>query len=151
MGIVLMVILGVVFLLNIIIINLFPPTIQELVVVGCTILGIGALFFILSVYTLRRKGISNVVDSGIYGIVRHPMYLGGIVMFFSHIFLGQNWIVTISTILGITCCYLIMLSEDQRNIEKFGEKYRLYMQSVPRMNLLLGIVKSLMRRRRRGH
>ncbi len=148
MRLVLMVILGVAFLLNIVVINLFPPTIQELAVVGYTILGIGALFFILSVYTLRRKGISNVVDSGIYGVVRHPMYLGGIVMFFSHIFLGQNWIVTISTIVGIACCYLIMLSEDQRNIEKFGEEYRLYMQSVPRMNLLMGIVKSLMRRRR---
>ncbi|MFX1520519.1 MAG: methyltransferase family protein [Promethearchaeota archaeon] len=143
-----MVILGVAFLLNIIAINLFPPAIQELVVVGYTILGIGAVFFILSVYTLRRKGISNVVDSGIFGVVRHPMYLGGILMFFSHIFLGQNWIVIISTIIGIASCYLIILSEDQRNIEKFGEEYRLYMQSVPRMNLFLGIVKSLMRRRR---
>jgi len=148
---ILMVILGITFFLNIIAMNLFPPTIKELVVVGYTILGVGALFFILSVFTLRRKGTSNVVDSGIYGIVRHPMYLGGIVMFFSHIFLGQNCIVAISTIVGIACCYLIILSEDQRNIVKFGDEYRLYMQSVPRMNLLLGIVKSLMRRRRGGH
>ena len=87
----------------------------------------------------------------IYGVVRHPMYLGGIVMFFSHILLGQNWIVAISTIVAIACCYLIILSEDQRNIEKFGDEYIVYMQSVPRMNLLLGIVKSLMRRRRGGH
>ena len=71
-------------------------------------------------------------------------------MFFSHILLGQNWIVATSTIIGIACCYLIILSEDQRNIEKFGDEYRLYMQSVPRMNLLLGIVKSLIRRRRVG-
>jgi len=87
---ILMVILGITFFLNLIMMNLFPPTIKELVVAGYTILGIGALFFILSVFTLRRKGTSNVVDSGIYGIVRHPMYLGAMVMFFSHIFLGQN-------------------------------------------------------------
>lgn len=148
---VLMVILGIAFLLNIIVMNLFPPTIEELVLIGYTILGIGALLFVLSVFTLRRKGTSNVVDSGIYGVVRHPMYLGGIVMFFSHILLGQNWIVATSTIIGIACCYLIILSEDQRNIEKFGDEYRLYMQSVPRVNLLLGIVKSLMRGRRGGH
>ena len=145
---VLMVIVGIAFILNIIFINLFPPTIEELVLLGYIILGVGALFFILSIYTLRRKGTGNVVDTGIYGVVRHPMYIGAIVMFFSHIFFGQNWIVGISTIVGIVCCYLIILSGDQRNIEKFGDEYRLYMQSVPRMNLLLGIVKSQMRRRK---
>jgi protein-S-isoprenylcysteine O-methyltransferase Ste14 len=145
---VLMVIVGIAFILNIIFINLFPPIIKELVLVGYIILGIGALFFILSVYTLRRKGTGNVVDTGIYGVVRHPMYIGAIVMFFSHIFFGQNWIVGISTIVGIVCCYLIILSVDQRNIEKFGDEYRRYMQSVPKTNLLLGIVKLLMRRRK---
>ncbi len=144
---ILMVILGITFFLNIIMMNLFPPTIEELVVAGYTILGIGALFFILSVYTLRRKGTSNVVDSGIYSIVRHPMYLGGMVMFFSHIFLGQNWIVTISTIVGIVCCYLIIQSGNQRNIEKFGDDYKLYMQKVPRANFLLGIIRLLGRRK----
>ena len=142
---VLMVILGIAFFLNIIIMNLFPPTIKELVLVGYTILGVGALFFVLSVFTLRRKGTSNVVDSGIYGVVRHPMYLGGVVMFFSHILLGQNWIVVISTIVGIACCYLIVLSGDQQNIEKFGDEYIRYMQLVPRINFLLGVI-----RRRRG-
>ena len=145
---ILMVILGITFFLNIIMMNLFPPNIKELIVVGYIILGIGALFFILSVYTLRRKGISNVVDSGIYGIVRHPMYLGGMVMFFSHIFLGQNWIVAISTIVGIVCCYLIILSGDQRNIERFGEDYKLYMQRVPRANFLIGIIRLVQRRDR---
>jgi protein-S-isoprenylcysteine O-methyltransferase Ste14 len=138
---ILMVILGISFFLNIIVINLFPPTIKELVVVGYTILGIGALFFVLSVFTLRRKGTNNVVDSGIYGIVRHPMYLGAMVMFFSHIFLGQNWIVAISTIIAIVCCYLIIQFGDQRNIERFGNDYKLYMQKVPRANFLLGIIR----------
>jgi len=144
---ILMVILGITFFLNIIAMNLFPPTIKELVVVGYTILGIGALFFILSVFTLRRKGTSNIVDSGIYGIVRHPMYLGGIVMFFSHIFLGQNWIVIISTIVAIVCCYLIIQFGDQRNIERFGNDYKLYMQKVPRANFLIGIIRLLGRRK----
>ena len=144
---ILMVILGITFFLNLIMMNLFPPTIEELVVAGYIILGIGALFFILSVYTLRRKGTSNVVDSGIYSIVRHPMYLGGMVMFFSHIFLGQNWIVTVSTIIAIVCCYLIIQSGDQRNIERFGEDYKLYMQKVPRANFLLGIIRLFGRRK----
>jgi len=90
-----MVILGITFFLNIIAINLFPPTIEELVIVGWTTLGIGALSFVLSVFTLRRKGTRHVVDSGIYSIVRHPMYLGAMLMFFSHIFFAQNWVVSL--------------------------------------------------------
>jgi protein-S-isoprenylcysteine O-methyltransferase Ste14 len=145
---ILMIILGIAFFLNIVAINLFPPTIEELVDVGWIIFGVGAFFYVLSVFTLRRKGVSNIVDSGVYGVVRHPMYLGAMLMFFSHIFLGQNWIVAIGTIVAITCCYLIILSGDQRNIEKFGDDYKHYMEKVPRMNLLLGIIRLLQRRKR---
>jgi protein-S-isoprenylcysteine O-methyltransferase Ste14 len=146
---ILMTISGVTFFLNVIAINFFPPIFEELVVVGLAILALGALFFVLSVFTLRRKGTSNIVDSGIYGIVRHPMYLGAMIMFFSHISFGQNWIVAISTIVGIVCCYLIILSGDERNIEKFGDDYKAYMQKVPRVNLLLGLIR-LLRRKREG-
>ena len=142
----LMVVLGIALLINIIAMNLFPPTLEELVFGGYVVLGGGALFFVLSIFALRRKGTGNIIDSGIYGVVRHPMYLGGIVMFFSHIFLGQNWIVTIMTLVGIACCYLIILSGDQRNIEKFGDDYIRYMERVPRTNFILGIVRVLRRR-----
>jgi len=146
---ILMIILGVTFFLNIIAINLFPSIIEELVAVGYTILGIGAVFYVLSVLTLRRKGVSRIVDSGIYGIVRHPMYLGATIMFFSHIFLSQSWIVAIGTIVAIVCCYLIILSGDARNIEKFGDDYKRYMQKVPRINFVLGIVRLLRNRFKR--
>jgi protein-S-isoprenylcysteine O-methyltransferase Ste14 len=138
---ILMGIVGITFFLNIVAINLVVPIVGELVLIGCTILGIGALFFVLSVFTLRRRGTSKIVDSGVYGIVRHPMYLGGMVMFFSHIFFGQNWIVAISTIVGIVCCYLIIRSADQRNIEKFGIDYKRYIKKVPRMNFFVGLAR----------
>ena len=145
---ILMIILGIAFFLNIIAINLFLPTIEGLVVVGWTVFGVGAFFYVLSVFTLRRRGVSNIVESGIYGIVRHPMYLGAMMMFLSHVFLGQNWIVAIGTIVAIVCCYLIILSGDQRNIEKFGDDYKSYMQKVPRMNFVVGIIRLLRRRKR---
>ena len=142
-----MIILGIAFFLNIIAINLFPANIEELVVAGYTIFGIGAVLYILSVLTLRKKGVGNVVESGIYGIVRHPMYLGAMIMFFSHVFLGQNWIVAIGTIVALVCCYRIILSDEQQNLEKFGDSYKRYMQTIPRMNILLGILRLLQRRR----
>ena len=149
---ILMGIIGVVFFLNMLLLNIplvDGPFIEELITVGWILLGIGAVFVLLSVFTLRRKGTSNVTESGVYGVVRHPMYLGGMVMFLSHIFFGQNWMIMISTIVGVVCCYLLIQSGDQRNIEKFGDEYKRYMQKVPRMNFLLGIIR-LIRRRKRG-
>ena len=145
---IIMVILAITFFLNVIAINLYPSIVKELIVVGWVILGIGALFVVLSIVTLRRKGISKIIDSGVYGVVRHPMYVGAMVMFFSHIFFGQNLIVVISTIIAIVCCYFIILSADQRNIEKFGVDYKRYMQKVPKMNFLLGIIRLLPHRNR---
>ena len=66
-----MILLGIAFFMNIVSINLFPPTIEELVDVGWIIFGVGAFVYILSVLTLRRKGVSSIVDSGnimIYGM-----------------------------------------------------------------------------------
>jgi protein-S-isoprenylcysteine O-methyltransferase Ste14 len=145
---ILMVTLGVAFFLNIVTINLFPPIIEELVAVGYATLGIGAVFYVLSVFTLHKKGVSKIADSGIYGVVRHPMYLGAIFMFFSHFFLGQNWVVAVGTIVAIVCCYLIILSDEEQNIQKFGNDYRRYIEEVPRINLVLGVVRLLQRKNR---
>ena len=144
-----MIILGAAFFLNIVVINLFPPIIEELVALGYAIFGIGAAFYILSVFTLRRKGVSRIVDSGIYGVVRHPMYLGAIIMFFSHFFLGQNWIVAIGTFTAIVCCCLIILSDEDHNIQKYGDDYKRYMSRVPRLNLVVGVIRLLRRRKKR--
>ena len=114
---ILMGIVGIVFFLNMILLNiplLNVPFLEELMIVGWILLGIGALFVLLSVLTLRRKGTSNVTESGVYGVVRHPMYLGGMVLFLSHIFFGQNWIVTISTVR----CLLLLSSYSVRRSAK---------------------------------
>ena len=143
---ILMGIIGIALFLNILFIILFPPIIEQLVLVGFIILGIGLIFLLLSLLPLHKKGTSNIITTGIYAVVRHPMYLGAILMFVSHIFLGQNWAVAISTIVAIVCCYLIVLSGDQRNIEKFGDEYKRYMTNVPRTNFILGIIRLLRRR-----
>ncbi|KPK72832.1 hypothetical protein AMJ87_03460 [candidate division WOR_3 bacterium SM23_60] len=140
---VVMVVLAISFVINMLLINISPLVVKELVVVGYVILGTGVFLFMLSMITLRRKGIRQLIDSGIYGIVRHPMYLGGMIMFISHVFFGQNWIVLLSTVVGIACCYLLMLSGDQRNIQKFGEDYVQYMKRVPRMNFVSGLARLL--------
>ena len=136
-----MTIIGFNLIMNIIFLNRIHPKIPELIISGYILLGVGAVLIAISTYTLITKGVNSIIDTGIYGIIRHPMYLGGIIMFFSHLLLGQNWIVAMNTFVAICCCYLIILSGDKRNIKKYGDKYRQYMISVPRINFILGMIR----------
>jgi len=70
-------------------------------------------------------------------------------MYVALILLSQYWLTAIIWIPGIACVYLISGQEDLRLIEKFGDDYKHYMQKVPRMNLLVWIIR-LVRRRDRG-
>lgn len=139
----LMVILSMILPLNFYLIYRFPASNNTLAFIGFGVLGVGVLFFVLSLVTLALKRGEGIVTSGIYGVVRNPMYLGGMLMFLSHMFLGQGAIVKITAIVAVICCYLEAFSEDAKGIRKFGDGYRRYMESVPRMNIILGLVRRI--------
>lgn len=147
---VLMAVLGIVFLLNMLILSgilsTVNPTIGWLLAVGWVALIVGAALVVLSIVSLKRKGRENLIDVGVYGVVRHPMYAGGMLLFVSHIFFGQDWLIALSTVVGLCCCYLLTLSEDRRLIERFGQDYRRYMSRVPRINLASGMTRAFGRK-----
>lgn len=82
-----------------------------------------------------------VVDSGIYAVVRHPMYLSGILIIFALMLISQHWLSAIFGVPIMVYFYVSMRSEEKSNIEKFGDDYKAYMQRVPRMNFLLGVAR----------
>ena len=88
-----------------------------------------------------------VVDSGIYAVVRHPMYLIGILYVLTLILISQHWLSVIFGFPIIVFYYLSMRDEEQSCIEKFGDDYKHYMQKVPRTNLLVGVIRLIQRRR----
>jgi len=90
-----------------------------------------------------------VVDSGIYAVVRHPQYLGFILFVLALVLMSQHWLSVISWIIGSALFYRDVLREEQMSIKKFGDDYKSYMQKVPRMNLLAGVI-CLLHRRREG-
>ena len=140
-------VVGVVFVANILLlsgaITEVPPATEVLLILGWVVLVVGALLVILSFVTLRRRGVGELINVGVYKVVRHPMYVGGMMMFISHILFGQSIIIGLSTFIGLCCCYLLVRSEDLRLIEKFGLEYEEYMSKVPGVNLLLGLVRAL--------
>ena len=106
---------------------------------------IGIVLFILSIVTLRRHGTQNLIDYGIYGVVRHPMYLSGMFFYFSMIGFLPHWAIAANAIVGVASVYWSMILGEQRNVEKFGETYQHYMHSVPRVNILAGLMRQLRR------
>jgi protein-S-isoprenylcysteine O-methyltransferase Ste14 len=79
-----------------------------------------------------------VVDSGVYAVVRHPMYLSFILMSLALVLISQHWLNVVFGVILMGLIYNDMRREERDNIKKFGDDYLEYMEKVPRMNLVLG-------------
>lgn len=91
---------------------------------------------------------TQLVDAGIYAIVRHPQYTGGIYAIFLTTFLWYpHWLFGVLGAMGTAVIYIGCREEDQRLIEKFGDDYIDYMKRVPRINVFLGLYRWLKRRK----
>jgi protein-S-isoprenylcysteine O-methyltransferase Ste14 len=91
---------------------------------------------------------SVLVDSGVYAVVRHPQYLGFILFVLSLVLMSQHWLSVISGVLGSALFYKEISKEEQISAAKFGDAYRRYMEQVPRMNILIGTLRLLQRKRK---
>ena len=120
----------------------------KLVYAGWIILAFGIIFLLWSSKS-RKKGHAegigreSLVESGMYAFVRHPEFLGHILIIFALVIISQHWISLIVGAILIVLLCLAMIEEEKRNIEKFGDAYRDYMKRVPRINLIAGIIKQI--------
>jgi protein-S-isoprenylcysteine O-methyltransferase Ste14 len=90
---------------------------------------------------------TRLVDKGIYAVVRHPQYTGGIYAIFLTTFLWYpHWLFGVLGVIGTVVVYMNCREEDQRLVQKFGDEYKSYMQRVPRVNVFSGIFHLLQRR-----
>ncbi|MFX1264749.1 MAG: methyltransferase family protein [Promethearchaeota archaeon] len=93
---------------------------------------------------------TRLVSTGIYAVVRHPQYTGGIyAIFVTTLLWYPHWLFAVLGVIGTTLTYLGAKEEDKRLIEKFGDDYIAYMRIVPRMNVFLGVIRLIQRRRQR--
>ena len=90
---------------------------------------------------------TRVVSTGIYAVVRHPQYTGGIYsIFLTTLLWYPHWLFALLGAIGVILIYLSTRQEDKHLIEKFGDEYLDYKNRVPMMNIFLGIVRLLKRR-----
>jgi protein-S-isoprenylcysteine O-methyltransferase Ste14 len=103
----------------------------------------GVVLIVLSIATFVSNREVGLIEWGIYGIVRHPMYLGAMALFLSWIFFHPHWIIVLISSVNIAIVYWFILQGERQNITKFGDTYRHYMETVPKINLLEGLIRRL--------
>ncbi len=81
-----------------------------------------------------------MVKDGVYAIVRHPQYLGRMLLSISITLWNPVWFNFILSFIIIIITYQWTYAEDKSLIEKFGEEYENYKKKVPRLNPILGII-----------
>jgi len=113
----------------------------------------GLVFGWLPVIEFRKKGgvkkgksyihTTQLVDTGIYSIVRHPQYVTFILWAIAGILLFQHWIIILLGIPIVPLTYVDLIRADNNAIEKLGDDYKAYMKRVPRANFLLGVIRRI--------
>jgi protein-S-isoprenylcysteine O-methyltransferase Ste14 len=111
----------------------------------------GAIFGVLPIITFRRKGgvakgqsymkTTVLVDTGIYAIVRHPQ--GGtawLLINLAAMLIAQHWSSVALGLVSMVLVYADTFKTDRYCIEKFGDEYKRYIERVPRVNFVVGIV-----------
>ena len=128
--------------------------------IGWVMVWLSAIFSWLPIFTLKRWGrvprgkgyvhTTTLVDRGVYGIVRHPQYLAGILLGVGLSLMVQNWIVAALGVVVAVTSYASVFEEEPFTREKFGAEYEAYCKRVPRVNFLTGLVRYLRRSRLQG-
>jgi len=138
---------------------LFGPSLGLIIpfYVGWLTLVVALFFFFSLIIYFRKEGkpgqgkslmdTTVLVNSGTYAIIRHPMALGGILLMLASILISQHWLAAIVGVPISVWTYTEQVEAEKGLIVKFGDNYKRYMQKVPRMNLFLGILRFVKRRR----
>lgn len=82
------------------------------------------------VYHARREG--RLATDGLYGVVRHPQYLGLLMAIFGEGVIHWPTIFSVSLFPVIALAYFVLAKKEEQEMERqFGEHYRAYAREVP--------------------
>ena len=103
-------------------------------------LPVGFIFLIISAY-LVLKGLKIVfgtkrsepcvIREGVFGWVRHPVYLSELLLYFGLLILSTSLIAICVFIVAVFFLHYISRHEEKLLLKRFGEDYELYMKEVP--------------------
>ena len=129
---------------------------MDMILYAGYVVWIFSIFFaIMPIVILKRRGgvpqgktyvhTTQLVTDGLYGIVRHPQYTGGLLLIIALMLISQHWIVVTAGMIALVVFYYDITREDKYLINIFGTQYESYMKNVPRTNFVLGLIRSVNR------
>jgi len=135
-----------------------PEGNNTLTIIGFIIWAFGMYLVIYPFFYFKMKGevkkgksyvhTGKIVTGGLYSIIRHVQYTGGIYsIFVATPLIYPHWIFLVLGIPGIILVYYGTKREDRVLIDKFGDEYRLYIENVPAINFPLGIIRKIKSRK----
>jgi protein-S-isoprenylcysteine O-methyltransferase Ste14 len=81
---------------------------------------------------MKKKG-KNLVRTGPYALVRNPLYIGNIVIAVGLSFLSElAWCIPLVFLYLAILYNFVVLYEEKKLLQRWGEQYRAYLTEVPR-------------------
>jgi protein-S-isoprenylcysteine O-methyltransferase Ste14 len=108
-----------------------PPAVQ---------ISLGIIFLIISAYLAGTgmkiifgevREVPCVIRKGVFGIIRHPMYMGEILLYLGLLFFSTSLAAIGVWIIIIAFLHYISRYEEKLLLTRFGDEYRQYMKDVP--------------------
>lgn len=93
---------------------------------------VGLIILIQSTYHFMKTPSDRIISKGVYRFSRHPMYLATFFICFGAGISSASWIFLILCVVMVYCFHREALVEEKFCLEKYGEAYLKYMNSVPR-------------------
>ena len=113
--------------------NLFIPEVIRIILFIITlIISFTLMRLVIKALFQGKQETPTLITNGIFAHVRHPMYLGVLLIYIAFIFLSIS-IICIILWIFILIPYNIMATYEEKDLEKiFGEEYLKYKNKVPK-------------------
>jgi len=101
---------------------------------------LGVVLLVLSGYMARtglyivfgeKRETPDVIRKSVFGVVRHPVYLSEILLYFGLLILSISLVAAAVWVIAIGFLHYISRSEERLLLARFGEDYEKYMREVP--------------------
>ncbi len=123
---------------------------------GLVILLLAVCFIFIPFFSLKKDGAplkgdtymqtTRVVTNGVYGIVRHPQYLGYMFLTLGFTLLTVHWITILFAVVALFFYNRQIDFEEIELQEKFSQTYRNYCLKTPKLNFVIGLGRKIFKR-----